>query len=119
MPSLAILAAFGIVSLKHSEENVLDTYAIVVYTLAIGAVWFYFYAWTQGEPEKMAYSLTRLAPNITEHGTSGILLILALVMTVAWLALPSSHLYLARSSFERSRPYCRLGYCHESLCQPD
>lgn len=87
VPSLAILAAFGIVSLKHSEENVLDTYAIVVYTLAIGAVWFYFYAWTQGEPEKMAYSLTRLAPNITEHGTSGILLILALVMTVAWLAL--------------------------------
>ena len=50
-------------------------------------MWFYFYAWTQGEPEKMAYSLTRLAPNVTEHGTSGILLILALVMTVAWLAL--------------------------------
>lgn len=87
VPSLAILAAFGVVSLKRSRENFLDLYSGIIYSLAIVVVWLYFFAWTQGTPVKMAYSLTRLAPEVSPHGTSVFLFILAAAATSLWIAI--------------------------------
>ena len=86
MPSLAVLASLGIVSLKRSKENFLDLYSGVVFTLAVIASWLYFFAWTTGTPVKMAYSLTRLAPHAV-HRTSIFLFILAVLVTIAWIAM--------------------------------
>jgi hypothetical protein len=65
VPSLSVLAALGVVSLKRSRENFLDLYSGIIYTLAVIAVWIYFFAWTEGVPAKMAFSLTRLAPEVS------------------------------------------------------
>ena len=41
VPSLSVLAALGVVSLKRSRENFLDLYSGIIYTLAVIAVWVY------------------------------------------------------------------------------
>lgn len=82
VPSLSVLAALGVVSLKRSRENFLDLYSGIIYTLAVIAVWIYFFAWTEGVPAKMAFSLTRLAPEVEPHGTSVFLFFLAVTATV-------------------------------------
>lgn len=87
VPSLSVLAALGVVSLKRSRENFLDLYSGIIYTLAVIAVWIYFFAWTEGVPAKMAFSLTRLAPEVEPHGTSVFLFFLAVTATVLWIAI--------------------------------
>ena len=51
------------------------------------AVWVYFFAWTQGVPAKMAFSITRLAPDVEPHGTSVFLFLLAVIATLLWIAI--------------------------------
>lgn len=87
VPSLAMLAAFGVVSLKRSRENFLDLYSGIIYTIAVIVTWVYFFAWTQGEPAKMAFSITRLAPKVEPHGTSAFLFILAVAATILWVGI--------------------------------
>ena len=89
VPSLSVLAALGVVSLKRSRENFLDLYSGIIYTLAVIAVWVYFFAWTQGVPAKMAFSITRLAPDVEPHGTSVFLFLLAVIATLLWIQLSS------------------------------
>lgn len=86
VPSLAILSSLGVVSLKRSKENFLDLYSGIIYSLAVIVVWIYFYAWTQGTPAKMGYSITRLAPG-AGHGTSAFLLSLAALATFLWFTI--------------------------------
>ena len=87
VPSLSVLAALGVVSLKHSRKNFLDLYSGIIYTLAVIAVWVYFFAWTLGVPAKMAFSITRLAPDVEPHGTSVFLFLLAVIATLLWIAI--------------------------------
>ena len=75
------------VSLKRSRENFLDLYSGIIYTLAVIAVWVYFFAWTQGVPAKMAFSITRLAPDVEPHGTSVFLFLLAVIAPLLWIAI--------------------------------
>ncbi|MCD8339948.1 MAG: hypothetical protein LUC43_07115 [Burkholderiales bacterium] len=83
IPSLVVLAAFGIVSTRKSRENLFDLYSGVVVSISLVVAWIYYFAWTTGIFEKMAYSLIRLAPAV-KPGTSYLLLLLALVLTILW-----------------------------------
>jgi hypothetical protein len=86
MPSLVILAAFGVVSAKKSKENTLDLFSGVVFTLGLIALWVYAFAWLTGEPAKMAWSITRLAPQVP-HELPLYSLIIAGIVSVYWLGL--------------------------------
>ncbi len=86
VPSLAVLTGFGLISVKKSKENFLDLFSGIVFTLGLIVVWIYYYAWSTGHFTKMAYSLRRLAPEVTP-GTSYLLLIIAAAATIFWIAL--------------------------------
>lgn len=124
VPSLSVLAALGVVSLKRSRENFLDLYSGIIYTLAVIAVWIYFFAWTEGVPAKMAFSLTRLAPEVEPHGTSVFLFFLAVTATVLWIAIVFWRLFNTRFLLERrmdgrNRPDCGMDHRHELIRQLD
>lgn len=83
---LCILGAFGLMSARRSEGNILDWFSATVFTLAIVTIWVYFIAWQTGWPPKMSKSIINLAPGIpaTLHG---LLFVLCFVTLLAWLAL--------------------------------
>lgn len=67
IPSLVILAAYGLASAKRSKENILDLFSGIIFSLGLMVIWAYFFAWYTGTPTKMAYSITRLAPAVAPH----------------------------------------------------
>ena len=83
---LCILAAFGLLSAKRSQENILDWFSATVFTLRLIAIWLYFFAWQTGWPPKMAKSIVNLAPGIVPS-LHGLLFVLCFVTFLAWLAL--------------------------------
>lgn len=92
VPSLAVLAGFGLISVKKSKENILDLFSGIVFTIGLIVVWIYYFAWTTGYFAKMAYSLRRLAPAVTP-GTSYLLLAIAAAATLFWLAVVGWRLF--------------------------
>ncbi len=86
VPSLVVLAAFGLVSLRKSKENLFDLFSSIVYTIGLIVVWLYYFAWSTGLLVKMAHSIQRLAPSVPP-GTNVFALILALLITGLWLCM--------------------------------
>ena len=86
VPPLAILAAFGAVTLRRGSENTIDWFAIVVFTFLALVVWAYFIAAQTGTPPKMAASMRRLSGDF-DAPLSILPLGVAALATIAWLAL--------------------------------
>jgi 4-amino-4-deoxy-L-arabinose transferase-like glycosyltransferase len=85
-PALVILAALGATTLRRAVDNLLDWFAVAVFTLFAVAVWAYFIAMTTGAPPKMAHSVLRLVPGYAPQ-VSWPVVALALAATAAWLSL--------------------------------
>lgn len=83
-PALAVLAAFGLMSLKHGNENILDWFAITVFTLGTLTLWTYWLAWLTNFAPKMAFSIERLAPGAAAQADFG--LAAAAAVTALWIA---------------------------------
>lgn len=83
---LCVLAAFGLLSARRSQENILDWFSATVFTLALVALWLYFFAWQTGVPPKMYKSVVNLAPGIPAS-LHGLLFVLCFVTLLVWLAL--------------------------------
>lgn len=86
IPPLAVLAAFGAVTLRRGAEDGIDWMAIVLFSLLAFIAWAYFIAMQTGTPVKMAASIARLTP-----GFAASLQLLALAAaaaaTLGWIAL--------------------------------
>lgn len=85
-PGLVILSALGATTLHRAVDDLLDWFAVAVFTLFAVAVWAYFVAMTTGTPPKMAHSVLRLVPGY-EPQVSWPAVALALAASGAWLAL--------------------------------
>jgi 4-amino-4-deoxy-L-arabinose transferase-like glycosyltransferase len=86
VPPLAILAAFGAVTLRKGSENTIDWFAIVGFTFLALVVWSYFIAAQTGTPPKMALSVRRLSGGY--DASLGVLpLSVATLATLVWIAL--------------------------------
>jgi 4-amino-4-deoxy-L-arabinose transferase-like glycosyltransferase len=83
---LALLAAFGAVTLRRAAENVIDWFAITAFSLATLALWAYFFAMHAGLPPKMSHSVLRLTAGYVPALDSAQLAIAA-AATGCWLAL--------------------------------
>jgi 4-amino-4-deoxy-L-arabinose transferase-like glycosyltransferase len=83
---LAVLAAFGAVSVRRAAENAIDWFSIVTVSFFGLVGWAYFIAMMTGSPPKMAASIARLTPGYTPH-IGAIALALALAATAGWIAL--------------------------------
>jgi len=86
VPPLAILAAFGAVTLRRGSENTIDWFAIVGFTFLALVVWAYFIAAQTGAPPKMAASMRRLSGDY-DATLSIVPLGVAGLATIAWIAL--------------------------------
>lgn len=85
VPALVILAAFGASSLPRPAEDAIDWFSLVLFSLALTAVWLYFIAWHSGTPPKMAASVARLAPGYVPV-IDPLALLVAAVASLGWLA---------------------------------
>ncbi len=52
-----MLGAFSVSTLRRAADNAIDWFSLVLFTLALLAVWIYFGAWNTGVPPKMAASV--------------------------------------------------------------
>jgi 4-amino-4-deoxy-L-arabinose transferase-like glycosyltransferase len=85
-PPAAMLAAFGLSTLKRSLGALIDWFAVMSFSLFGAALWLYWIAMQTGWPPRMASSVQRAVPGYLP-GPPGIELLIALVVTVAWMAL--------------------------------
>ena len=64
VPGLVVLGAFSVSTLRRAADNAIDWFSLVLFTLALIAIWVYFGAWNAGVPPKMAASVARLVPGL-------------------------------------------------------
>jgi len=86
IPPLAVLAAFGATTLRRALDNVIDWFAMAVFSLALAFFWGYYAAMQTGAPKAMAASVARLVPGYTPH-VQAISVVLALAAAIVWIQL--------------------------------
>ena len=79
---VCVLAAFGLASLRRTRENLLDWFALSVFTVALLTLWLYWLAALTGIAPKMAKSIYMLAPGLDV--TIGWSIAAPLAVTVLW-----------------------------------
>jgi 4-amino-4-deoxy-L-arabinose transferase-like glycosyltransferase len=86
IPAIAMLAAAGLPTLRRRLVNLIDWFAVIVWTFFGFAVWAYWLAYLTGFPPRMAFRASNIVPGYA-LGISWLELGLALAATFAWLAL--------------------------------
>lgn len=86
LPSLSILAAFALPTLKRGTINAIDWFAVLSFTILSVLVWLFFCASMTGFPAPMARNLARQLPGYVPS-FNPLALLIAIGVTVAWIAL--------------------------------
>lgn len=86
LPPLVVLASFGATTLRRALDNVVDWFAIAVFSLALVFFWAYYVAMEAGAPKAMAASIARLAPGYATHPQL-LQIGIAAAATLAWVQL--------------------------------
>ncbi|HVE89187.1 MAG TPA: hypothetical protein VNA44_05750 [Burkholderiaceae bacterium] len=88
VPALIVLGAFSVSTLRRAADNAIDWFSLVLFTLALLAIWIYFGAWNAGVPPKMAASVARLVPGL-DASVPVVATAIAIAATAGWLGLAS------------------------------
>ncbi|MBR7800144.1 ArnT family glycosyltransferase [Undibacterium fentianense] len=83
LPPLAILAAFGLPTMKRSAINAVDWFAVMVMTGAAGLFWFGWIAFQSGWPQRTSKKILSWAPGYTPE-FHFLVFILAIAISVIW-----------------------------------
>lgn len=86
LPALAVMASFGLPTLKREVINAFDWFAVLSFTIVGGFVWVVWIASETGYPAQIARNLSRLVPGFRPEFNI-FQLIAALVVTGCWIAL--------------------------------
>jgi 4-amino-4-deoxy-L-arabinose transferase-like glycosyltransferase len=86
IPPLAVLAAFGLPTLKRGAINAIDWFAVLSFTILGSFVWLVWVAGLTGSPYPIARNLARLVPGFRPEFTP-LSLACALIVTIGWVAL--------------------------------
>lgn len=86
IPPLAVLAAFGLPTLKRGAINAIDWFAVLSFTILGSFVWLVWLASLTGFPHPIARNLARLAPGFQPE-FSPLSFACALIVTLGWIAL--------------------------------
>ncbi|MFZ6746757.1 ArnT family glycosyltransferase [Undibacterium sp. JH2W] len=86
LPPLAILAAFGLPTMKRSAINAVDWFSVIVFTAVAAFIWLYWLADQTGWPPGMAKRAANLVPGY-QSSFNIFVFIIALAATVAWFRL--------------------------------
>jgi 4-amino-4-deoxy-L-arabinose transferase-like glycosyltransferase len=83
---LAIMAAFGLPTMKRGAINAIDWFSVMVLTMMAALVWLFWIAKLTGAPAQLARNVLKLVPGFQPNfGLGGFLV--ALAATVGWFAL--------------------------------
>lgn len=80
---LAILAAFGLPTMKRSAINAVDWFAVMIMTGTAAILWFGWFAATSGLPHKISLKILSWAPGYVAQ-FNAYTFIIALVITALW-----------------------------------
>ncbi len=90
LPAIAVLAAFALPTLQRGHTAAIDWFSVFFFTVSAGIVWVFYAAMHTGTPAKALATILRLAPGFQVRSAAwatGLALALALLATLAWLAL--------------------------------
>lgn len=83
LPPLAILAAFGLPTMKRSTINAVDWFAVMVFTIMASLFWFGWLAEQTGWPSVTSKKILSWAPGFQPE-FQWLSFIIALIATIAW-----------------------------------
>ncbi len=86
LPPLAIMAAFGLPTMKRGAINAIDWFSVVVLTMSAAILWLFWVAKLVGWPAKAARNLLRLLPGFVPE-FSWLPFIVAACATIGWIFL--------------------------------
>jgi 4-amino-4-deoxy-L-arabinose transferase-like glycosyltransferase len=86
LPPLAMLASFGLPTLKRGAINAFDWFAVLSFTILGSFVWLVWIAELTGYPRPIAHNLERLVPGFRPEFSASALLA-ALLVTLCWFLL--------------------------------
>lgn len=85
-PPLAILAAFGLPTMKRSAINAIDWFSVMAFTIIATVIWVCWIAAQTGVPQKIAKNALKLAPGFVPE-VNPFSLLVALLATIGWFIL--------------------------------
>jgi len=86
LPPLALMAAFGLPTMKRGAINAIDWFSVMVLTMVGAIVWLFWIAKLTGVPPRLARNALKLVPGFTpEFGI--ISFTVAAVTTIGWIVL--------------------------------
>jgi 4-amino-4-deoxy-L-arabinose transferase-like glycosyltransferase len=86
LPPLAIMAAFGLLTMKRGAINAIDWFSVMVLTLGAGVLWLFYYAQLTGWPKQPAHNVLKLIPGFQPE-LNWLALLVGLCATAGWFAL--------------------------------
>ena len=86
LPAIAALAAFALPTLRRSVGAFIDWFTLLFFSAGALVIWGVWVSMETGVPAQPARNVARAAPEFV-HSLSPLLLSLALIATLAWLAL--------------------------------
>ncbi|MFC5476113.1 ArnT family glycosyltransferase [Paraherbaspirillum soli] len=86
LPALAILAAFGLPTMKRGAINAVDWFSVMTLSACAGFIWLAWIAKESGWPSQIAKNVYRLAPGFMPEFNL-LALVIALLGTVFWVLL--------------------------------
>ncbi|MBJ7308912.1 ArnT family glycosyltransferase [Rugamonas sp. CCM 8940] len=86
LPPLAIMAAFGLLTMKRGAINAIDWFSVMALTLCAGVIWIFWIAKLTGWPAQAAKNALKLVPGFKPE--LGLLaFVVAAAATAGWIAL--------------------------------
>ncbi|WP_426208937.1 ArnT family glycosyltransferase [Massilia sp. TWP1-3-3] len=86
LPPLAIMAAFGMPTMKRGTINAIDWFSVMVLTMLAGMLWMFWIAQLSGMPAWAARNAAKLLPGFVPE-FSAVPFIVAACASVGWIAL--------------------------------
>ncbi|PRC92095.1 ArnT family glycosyltransferase [Solimicrobium silvestre] len=86
IPPLAILAAFGLPTMKRGAINAVDWFSVIVFSMFALFIWLSWIAMQTGWPEQLHHNVFKTVPGFTAQ-LNPLAFIIALISTGAWLKL--------------------------------
>ncbi|MES2261065.1 MAG: glycosyltransferase [Pseudomonadota bacterium] len=86
LPPLAIMAAFGLLTMKRGAINAIDWFSVMVLTLCGAILWIFWGAMFTGWPAKAAHNALKLIPGFTPQ-FDALAFLVAVSATAGWFVL--------------------------------
>lgn len=86
LPALAVMAAFGLPTMKRGAINAIDWFAVMSLSICAFVIWLFWIAMHTGWPKQLAKNVLKLAPGMVPE-ISWFAVLIAVAVSVIWVVL--------------------------------